>query len=110
MGMIFVYYTKSKTELTQMFSHEICKIFKNTYFQEHLLTAVSEKKMITWLIKQSNTGQANSWGIKNLLDNFNFTIVNPEYDIACVIQPIRFLAQDHPRSFFVHHMETMLPY
>ena len=27
---------------TRMFSSEYCKIFKNTYFEEHLLTAASD--------------------------------------------------------------------
>ena len=27
---------------THMFSSEYCKIFKNTYFEEHLLTAASD--------------------------------------------------------------------
>ena len=33
--------TSLKKTLTQMFSDEYCKIFKNTYFEEHLRTAAS---------------------------------------------------------------------
>ena len=35
-------YIKKET-LAQMFSFEFCKIFKNTFFKEHLWTTASEK-------------------------------------------------------------------
>ena len=39
-----VYYATllKKKSSTQVFSFEYCKIFKNTYFEEHLRTAASE--------------------------------------------------------------------
>ena len=43
MDMIVVYYTNSKTELRQVFSREIFKIFKNTDFGELLLTTVRSR-------------------------------------------------------------------
>ena len=32
----------AKETSTQVFSHEICKIFKSSYFEEHLRTAASK--------------------------------------------------------------------
>ena len=66
-------------------------------------------KMITWLAKQTNNRQANSWGINKLLDNFNLGIVDSEHDITCWIQPVRSLVQHHSRPFIVHHIKIMLP-
>ena len=37
---------------TRMFSSEYCKIFKNTYFEEHLLTTASD-----FLKQQQNSSQ-----------------------------------------------------
>ena len=33
---------QEETPTTRMFSSEYCKIFKNTYFEEHLLKAASD--------------------------------------------------------------------
>ena len=35
----------NKVVPTQVFSSEYCKIFKNTYFEEHLRTAASECRL-----------------------------------------------------------------
>ena len=43
MDMIVVYYTNSKTELKQVFSWGIFNIFKNTDFEELLLTTVRSR-------------------------------------------------------------------
>ena len=37
---------QQKEVATQVFSCEYCKIFKKTYFEEHLRTAASERRKI----------------------------------------------------------------
>ena len=37
---------RPKETPTQVFSYEICKIFKNTYFEGHQLTATSETESL----------------------------------------------------------------
>ena len=42
------YATLSKNTLTQVLSCEICKLFKNNYFEEHLWTSTSNPANICW--------------------------------------------------------------
>ena len=42
-----------------MFSYEFCKIFKNTFFTEHLLATTSNSKL-AFIISMRND-QATSW-------------------------------------------------
>ena len=43
-----------------MLSGEYCEIFKNTYFEKHLPTAASEKKLVRKLLKRRHLTQGNN--------------------------------------------------
>ena len=58
-----------KETSTPMFSCEYCKIFKNTYFEEHLQTTAScfmKKNRHSWRLNNSSKKTLNQWKSMNL--------------------------------------------
>ena len=71
--------------LTQLFSCEICEIFKNTYFEEHLRTTASEPFLLVKLILRTilklnpiRTGSrqidARQFKVDTILEQFNAVV------------------------------------
>ena len=74
--MFFRPATLSKKTPTQLFSCEHCKIFKNTYFEKHLQTVVSDSsyilhKKLNKIIQGPDWPFVSIWNIKSL--NFTYS-------------------------------------